>query len=203
MTEQPKRQGFPIWILAVVVPAVGAFLLCCCGIGFVAYRWESRPAPAAPQNDPQVKVEDGRPDAPLPDGRASDGTTLNGYHDMMFLKPPGTQIPLKTFTLKCQLTTHPAVSEYPGLLAVHVGMFACVEKDSAAGRDISRLIGDGKSHRLTVELGPPRRRMRADQMFEIIRVLGECVPNSQTYNVRVTANQPWQDSSVDLPSGSD
>jgi hypothetical protein len=49
MIEQSNHQKFPLWILGVVIPAVGVLLLCCIGaIGFVAYRWV-RPAAIAPQ----------------------------------------------------------------------------------------------------------------------------------------------------------
>lgn len=47
-----KRQGFPLWILAVGILTVGTlFLSCIGGVGFVAYRWGSGTKPAAPLQD--------------------------------------------------------------------------------------------------------------------------------------------------------
>jgi hypothetical protein len=65
------QQRFPLWILAVVVPAAGVLLLCCAGgIVAVAYRWGSNPVPAAPEKgapiadvavDPNNRGEEQRP----------------------------------------------------------------------------------------------------------------------------------------------
>ena len=69
-----KREGFPRWLLAVILPAAGALLLCCCGgIGFVAYRWGSGRAPAAPQQDAAVANAPGKGPAAVKEEKKGGG----------------------------------------------------------------------------------------------------------------------------------
>ena len=72
-----KRQGFPLWILAVGILTVGTlFLSCIGGVGFVAYRWGSGTKPAAPlQDTAEAKAPNKGPDEKGPDqpGKPAEG----------------------------------------------------------------------------------------------------------------------------------
>jgi len=149
------RQRFPIWILAINLPVSGLFV-CCTGIVVVALLGRSSPGK-------------GRFDVP-----PSKPEELARYKEMV-MAPAGVEVPLRTFTLDCSLSQNITRVPHRDLYFVtivapgsqQVGL-AIVKRESSAGREITALLGDGKEHKLTVELGPPHQDIGLDGVVEIL-----------------------------------
>ena len=134
MNEQPMRQGFPLWILAVVIPAVGALLMCCVGgVGFAVYRWGAGNVPAAIQPDAPIAV------APEKENPATD--KLKG--DVQPEQPPDLTVIFKHSPGKSIAKLVRRGSPIPDGWQGGAGRLVSIEVGQAEGQ-LSAMLADGK-----------------------------------------------------------
>lgn len=159
MKEKSERQGFPLWILAVVIPSVGGLLLMCCAcFGFLLLTSGNSSAPKLPPGDMSLK-------------------------EFLIQKPIGPT----AVQVNCELATYYnfafqrcAETHYSFRIDSHTPAFAnayvYAPKDSAQGSRLFELLKDGRKRPMTLRIqriGPNGLGLPAfhDQCFALIEIV--------------------------------
>jgi hypothetical protein len=92
---------------------------------------------------------------------------------------PGLVVPEREFVASCQLYTDPIMMDHRDLISVAISgkgwlAIGCAVKGSRAGREVQRLIGDGRQRRIVVRLAVLDRHIVRD--LAIVQIVGarEC-----------------------------